>query len=213
MLDEATPETSSKRTPTMRIRPKRAFSIRRLKARHRLNRRENRAPVSPDTLRLIGKIEAGGKWLASASGVAIGLGVALMITAYGALLPNFNDCLARHTASQSIQRGRQLVIVFTACALSGMIAGTLPNLIAVAKLMWRRSRSDSSQVVRHDLYWMRQLVAEGVLLCQVLPLAFGAVLFGIGLTFVIDVASQQTPDNLDVFASTFLVACGAPPPP
>jgi hypothetical protein len=158
-------------------------------------------------------LEAGGKWVASASGVAVGLGVALMITAYGALLPDFDDCVVRYAASQSIQRGRQLAMWFTICGSLGLGAAVLPQLVAASKLVWLRLRLDQSPVEDDDLYWMREGSAVMLAVFQaILLLLLAAPLFALGLVLVMDIAARQTPEHLMAFRSEFLVACGAPPP-
>ena len=191
----------------------------RRKARGRLYRRRGRALVVPNILRRIDKFEAAGKWLASASGVAIGLGVALMITAYGALIPQYNECVTLHAASQSIQRGRQMVVWFTGCGVFGLAAAILPSIVALANLWWPRLRPapsrkpDPSYKAEHDLSWMRQDGAAFLAQMQFALLACWLPIFALGLAVVIDVAGWQTPENLLTFQHYLRTVCGELPAP
>jgi hypothetical protein len=208
-----TPAKTAQKTPSIRARFGRF--VRRRKAFFRLTSRQDKGPVTERTLRLIGKLEAAGKWMASVSGVAIGLGVGLMITAYGSVIPNFNVCITRYAAAQSIHRGVQLAEFFAWCGLFGLLAGILPNMLAVIELILRfvTRRSQPSHTAGRDLFWMREGHAGTLVAAQTILLSLSGGIFVVGLAYVIYIASQQTPENLLRFYSVLLVECGAPPPP
>lgn len=115
--------------------------------------------LSDTSKSLMEKLESGGKWMASAGGVGATLAVALMITAYGTLIPSLGttdlkDCISLNSSLDALSAGQYFTGYFLLSGVLGLIAGCLPSLIQFAGNLPHIAKSSSYSISEKSAGWI-----------------------------------------------------------
>jgi hypothetical protein len=149
---------------------------------------------------------AAGRWLASVNGVAAGLSAALIVTAYGAMVPALEDdqCVVVRASLAGVAGGRDLMLCFLIGGSSALLAGCLPTAVQFFGLM-RRLHQTRAGAAEPPPYVMTERAAVWIAPIQIAVLIMAFGVFAWNTADALRIAAWHTPERVAEWRRTELL--------